>query len=268
LVTNPNVASVEDNQMIDRPTTPQPLASTSMGPPQLQLKTPPETGRVIIGLVDTAVQTLGNGLDSFLLKAQSAVAESTIDPNSPTHGTGMAETILRSLEATTKGTTSVQILPVNVYGSGETTSTFDVANGIVLAYNGGAQVINLSLGSEGDSQTLRDLIQQLSAKGIVFFAAKGNQPVTNPFYPAADPGVTPVTALDNGQLASYANRADIPSVGAPGTSVIYFDGKAYYVMGTSVSTAYVSGMAAGYMDTAHKSAGDAQTFILNKLTVK
>ena len=266
LSSNSDVASVENNYSIERPTIPSQLGSTTVPPPQLQLKDPPATGRIIVGLVDTGVQQLGNGLDSFLLKQQSVV-DGQPDPNSPSHGTAMAETILRSLESNTKGSTSVQILPVDVYGANETTSTFDVLNGIVLAYNGGAQIINLSLGSEGDSQSLRDMIKQLSDKNIVFFAAKGNQPVTTPFYPAADPNVYPVTALDpNGQLAAYANRADIPSIPAPGTSIIYYNGKAYYVTGTSPATAYVSGGFAGYMDVNHKTTAQALPVIQSRMT--
>jgi hypothetical protein len=267
LSSNSDVASVENNYSIDRPTIPSQLSSTTVPPPQLQLKDPPATGRIIVGLVDMAVQQpLGNGMDSFLLKEQSVV-DGQPDPNSPSHGTAMAETILRSLESNTKGSTSVQILPIDVYGGNETTSTFDVAKGVTLAYNGGAQIINLSLGSEGDSPMLRDLIQQLSDKGVVFFAAKGNQPVTAPFYPAADPDVFPVTALDNnGQLASYANRADIPSIPAPGTSIIYYKGQAYYVTGTSPATAYVSGGFAGYMDANHKTTAEALPVIQSRLT--
>jgi len=266
LSSNSDVASVENNFVIERPTVPVQLGSTTVPPPQLQLKDPPATGRIIIGLPDMAVQPLGNGLDKFLLP-QESVAEGQPDPNVPSHGTAMAETILRSLQANTKDGTSVQILPIDVYGSQETSSTWTIADGITKAYNGGAQVINLSLGSESDSPMLRDLISQLSDKNIVFFAAKGNQPVTTPFYPAADPNVYPVTALDpNGQLASYANRADIPSIPAPGTSIIYYNGQSYYVTGTSPATAYVSGGFAGYMDANHKTTAEALPVIQSKLT--
>jgi len=234
----------------------------------LQLNPPPDSGKIIVGLVDTALQPLGNDLDKFLLKPLSAAGDAQLDPNSPSHGTAMAETILRSLESITKGSTSVQILPVDVYGPNPTTSTFDVANGIVMAVNGGAKVINLSLGSDGDSPFLRDLISHVSAKNIDLFAAKGNQPVTTEFYPAAYQGVTAVTAIDQGQVAPYANRADIPEVGAPGTSVVYYNNQPYYVTGTSVSSAYVSGLASGYMDATHRSTADARTYIQNTLTVK
>lgn len=266
LSSNSDVASVENNVVIERPTIPVQLSSTTVPPPQLQLKDPPATGRIIIGLVDMAVQPLGNGLDNFLLKQQS-VAEGQPDPNTPSHGTAMAETMLRSLQANTQGSTSVQILPVDVYGNQEESSTWTIANGVTAAYNGGAQIINLSLGSDTDSPMLRDLISQLSDKNVVFIAAKGNTPVTSPFYPAADPDVFPVAALDsNGQLASYSNRAPIPSLAAPGTSVIYYNGQAYYVTGTSPAAATVSGAFAGVMDARHETTAQALPILQNRLT--
>src|SRR5439155_17716308 len=139
----------------------------------------------IVGLIDTGVQSLGPDLDKFLLKAISVAGESSLDPSSPSHGTGMAETILRSLELATKGSTSAQILPVDVYGAGENTTSWNVGVGIVQAINNGATVLNLSLGGTGDSASLRDLIKTVSARGIPIFAAAGNEPVTTPFYPAA-----------------------------------------------------------------------------------
>src|SRR5437588_500438 len=208
LASNSDVSSVDSNYSIERPPGPQEVASTTVPPPHLQLKPPADNGRIVIGLVDTAVQQLGGNLDSFLLKQLSVGDSAESSATSPLHGTAMAETILKALESSTKGATSVQILPVDVYGSQATTSTFDVANGITLAVNGGAKIINLSLGSDGDSPFLRDLVKEVSDKQIVLFGAKGNDPVTTPFFPAAYDGVTAVTALDQGQLASYANRAN------------------------------------------------------------
>jgi hypothetical protein len=269
LTDNPDVASVDSNYSIDRPPAPAGAQSSNLPPPpQLQLKPPPSTGRIIVGLVDTAMQPLGNGLDSFLLKQISVAGDAQLDPNSPAHGPSMAETILRSLAAMTKGSSSVQILPVDVYGPNAYTSTFDVANGIAQAVNGGANPINLSLGSEGESPFLHSVIQDASSKNIVFIGAAGNQPVTTPFYPAAYPEVMAVTAIDQGQIASYANRGAFVSLGAPGTSVIYFNNQPYYVTGTSAAAAFISGIAAGYMDTTHNSASQMQAFLRSNFGVK
>ena len=270
LAGNPDVASVDSNFSIDRPPTPAGAQGGSLPPPpQLQLNPPPSSGRVIVGLVDTALQPLGNGLDAFLLKALSAAGDAQLDPNNPSHGTSMAETLLRSLSAATKGNSSVQILPVDVYGPNATTSTFDVANGIAMAVNGGANPINLSLGSDGDSSFLHGIIQDGSSKGIVFIAAAGNTPVTSPFYPAAYPEVMGVTAVDQGQLAPYANRSPTDSLGAPGTSVIYFDGQPYVVTGTSASSATVAGVTSAFMEkNPGSTVSQVQDFLRNNFGIK
>ena len=134
-------------------------------------------------------------------------------------------------------------------------------NGVVQAANGGAKVINLSLGSQGDSPFLHKVIQEVSKQKVAVFAAAGNEPVTTPFYPAAYPEVMAVTAVDKGKIASYANRGDFVSLGAPGNSVVCYNGQPYYVAGTSASSAFASGMAAGYMDNTQGSVDQMQTFI-------
>jgi hypothetical protein len=121
----------------------------------------------------------------------------------------------------------------------------DVALGILVAVDAGANPINLSLGGPGDSSVVDSIIQQGEAKGIVFFAAAGNQPVGTPTYPAADSGVLAVTATQGGQIAPYANYGSFVSLAFPGGVVIYLGGTAYVVQGTSVSTATATGVAVG-----------------------
>ncbi len=248
LASNPDVASVESNYALNQPDVPQTLGA-SLAAPQLQLKPPPSSGKTIIGLIDTAVQPLGGNLDQFLLKQLSVAGNAQLDPNSPSHGTAMAETMLRTLQLLGNGSSSAQILPVDVYGANATTSTFDVAQGVALAIDNGANPINLSLGSSADSQILRDLIAQGNQQGITFYAAKGNTPDVTPEFPAADPGVTAVTAMDNnGQVAPWANRAPLSAVGAPGAVPITFNNQGFMVQGTSPATAIVSATAASLME--------------------
>lgn len=271
LAINPDVASVDSNYAIQPPAGPQAMPAGA-APIQLQLKPPPDNGRIIVGLVDTAVQPLGDNLDQFLLKQVSVAGDIQLASDSPTHGTAMAETLLRSLQSITQGNTSVQILPVNVYpggGGGEaSTSTFDVANGIIQAVNGGAKLINLSLGSPTESPFLQSVIQDVSKLNIPMFAAAGNEPVTTAFYPAAYPEVTAVTAIDNGQLAPYASRGSFVSLGAPGSSIVAFGNMAFGVQGTSVSSAYTSGLAAGYLETYGNNVGKMESFLSSNFGVK
>jgi hypothetical protein len=249
LAGNPDVVSVDSNFALDRP--PNGVGVTGTGlppPPHLDINPPADNCQTVVGLIDTALQPLGNNLDPFLLKPISVAGEAQLDPSTPSHGTSMAETMLRSLQAASKGSSGVRILPVDVYGPNASTSTFDVANGIAQAVNAGAKIVNLSLGSDGDSTFLHSVITDASAKNILFVGAAGNTPVTTPFYPAAYPEVNAVTAIDQGQLAPYANRGSFVSLGAPGTSIVYYQNQPYYVEGTSASAAFTSGMAAAYLE--------------------
>ncbi len=267
LALEPDVTAVDNNYEIDRF---PPLLGGQGGAsaPQLQMRPPPATGRVIVGLVDTAVQPLGNNLDQFLMKQVCVAGPAQLDPSTPTHGTAMAETMLNSLQQVTGGSTSVQILPVDVYGASDSTSTFNVANGIIQAVNGGARVINLSLGSPEDSPFLHEVVMQAQQSGILLISAAGNEPVTAPYYPAAYPEVRAVTAIDQGQLAPYANRGSFVSLAAPGLSLVPFGPVTWGVQGTSVSSATVSGAVAGYMDASRSSLSQAQSFLQNNFGVR
>lgn len=259
---NSEVTGVENNYYFDPPQDARGLLASPAPPLSLQLRPPPDSGRVIVGLVDTGVQPLGAELDKFFLKKISVAGEAVADPTLPSHGTSMAETLLRSLQAVTKGSTSAQILAVDVYGPNASTTTWNVINGIVAAVNGGANVINLSLGGPGGSDAMRDLVKSLNDRGIPIFAAAGNEPVATPFFPAAYPGVTAVTAMEQGKIPNYANYGSFVDVAAPDASVVYYGNQPWLVRGTSASAAYVTGMAAGMADTTRQSWAQIQAALL------
>ncbi len=255
LSNNPDVDSVDSNYTVERPIPAQQLDSNVAPDINLKLKDPSGDCNVIIGLIDTGVGSLGPNLDKFMLKS---ISVADCEPGSTpagqlTHGPAMAEKILRAVQGATSGSSSVKILPIDAYGGCPTTTTFDVTKGVYTAVNSGANIINLSLGSSGDSSILHNLITQASQQGVVFFGAAGNEPVTTPTYPAAYPEVVAVTAGDrNGQIASYANRGSFVDIMTPGTSIVPFNGQSYIVNGTSSATAYASGIAAGLADANHE----------------
>jgi thermitase len=248
LQTNPDVAAVDYNYIFDPPVAPRPVANASAGPVALTLD-PSSAGdpcNPVVGLIDTPMQSLGSQLDPFLMKSINVTGDTTTPSATlPTHATAMAETILRAISQQ-GGSSSVRILPVDVYGASETATSWNVALGVQAAVDGGATVLNLSLGGTTDGAILDNIIQQALARGVVIFAAAGNQPVSTPTYPAAIPGVNAVTALGQpGQLASYANFGSFVEMALPGASVVYLGNQAYVVQGTSPATAYATGVAAG-----------------------
>jgi len=248
LKNNSDVLAVDYNYVLDPPVTPQLLANAPVGPVSLTLD-PATTGdpcNPVVGLIDTQVQSLGSQLDPFMLKPISVAGDTGTNTSTLTHGTAMAETILRAVSQAAGGNSPVRILSVDVYGAGETTTTsWNVALGIQAAVDNGATMLNLSLGGPSDSAVLDSVIQQAIAAGIPVYAAAGNQPVSTPTYPAAAPGVIAVTATQGGQLAPYADFGSFVSLALPGASVVYLGGQAYIIQGTSPATAYATGVAAG-----------------------
>ena len=266
LADNPDVASVDFNYPVDTYPAPDVSQSTS---PDFKLNPATNNGpcQLIIGMIDTplSVQSLPPSYAPFVKTPISVVGPNTIPSTTLTHGTAMLETILPAVQSKSPtGSSSVSILPVDVYGNSESTTTFDVAHGIQTAIDNGATMLSMSLGSTGNSQVLQNVISQAAQLGIPMYAAAGNEPVTTPTYPAAYPGVVAVTASDpSGGIASYANRGSFVQLIAPGDNIVPFDGQNYLVEGTSTSTAIVSGTAAGLADSAHVCA-DQATALLQK----
>jgi hypothetical protein len=275
LQNNSDVLAVDYDCYFDPPPVAQPVSSSvlpsGVAPVPLALNppTPGDPCSPIVGMIDTGIQSqsLGN-LNQSMLPSISVVGDSgsgtaaqsignpvELTPKQvaaagsaalPSHGTAMAETILRAISQASGGSSSVRILPVNVYGTSETTTSWNVALGVQAAVNNGATILNLSLGGSSDSSVLDSVIQQALADGVVIFAAAGNTPVNTPTYPAAIPGVNDVTALGSpGQLAAYANFSPQVDLALPGASVVYIGSQAYIVQGTSAATAYATGVAAG-----------------------
>ncbi len=270
LDSNPDVGAVESNFSVSPPTRTTRVQASSTPPFPLRPKISTDASKVVVGLIDTPVQSLAAGMNEFLLPALHVAGDPGPSDGQVMHGTSMAETILQglTLAPAEKGGSSVRVLPVDVYGPRPETTTFDVANGIYTAINAGATVINLSMAGDGGSPLLSALIQESYKGGVLFFGAAGNQPSTSPTYPAAYPEVVAVTAGDKkGNLAPYANRGSFVDVIAPGLSLVEYNGQSYLVSGTSASTAYVSGTAAGYRSSG-KTSSQVEQYIRETMAVK
>jgi hypothetical protein len=244
LQSNSDVATVEYNYILNPPPAPQAIANGPTGPVSLTLNPPGSSGRVIVGMVDTAMQSPGSDLSKFLLQQISIAGDANLSSTVPTHAYSMFQTIIEGMAAQ-GGSTSAQILSVDIYGNSETTTSWNLILGLQAAVNGGANIINLSLGGTTDSPVLDDFINQILAKGIIIFAATGNSGENTVDSPAADPGVIAVAATQGNHLAPYSNYGTGTALALPGASVVYMGSQAWMVQGTSPATAYATGIAAG-----------------------
>ena len=234
--------AIENNQQFEAPDAPVAVSGMTAPPLRLTATVRPDGNRRVIALIDSAPQPLAPAFQSFLLPTVDVVSGGAAS-GGPSHGTSMAEAMVRGLSAGSTET-STRIQPYNVYGASESASTWDVARGITKAAQDGSTIINLSLGSAQDSPYLRDVIQQVTGQGALVIAAAGNNGSMDPFYPAAYEATLAVTATGrSGQLTPYANRGGFVDLGVPGSTVVQMDGQSWVVQGTSVSAAFASGMA-------------------------
>ena len=155
---------------------------------------------------------------------------------------------------------SLRVLDKN--GTGDVAAAVEA---IDYATSHGAQVINLSWGTTGNSVSLSQAITRAIARGVVVVCSAGNssQDLDNtPYYPASFkiPNLIAVAATDGfDQLTSFSNWGKkSTSVAAPGVNILTTQrgGDYWLVSGTSAAAPLVSGIA-GLLKTFRPSANPA-----------
>ena len=163
-----------------------------------------------------------------------------------THVAGVVGAVINN-NAGIAGMAQAQLMAVKVMNdSGEGTDSY-VASGIRWAVDNGADIITMSLGVDGMSTTLNNMINYASNHGVVMVAASGNSGTSVISYPAAYPKVIAVGAVDSSERrASFSNFGDALDVMAPGVSIYSTQlGTGYqYLSGTSTAAPFVAGLAA------------------------
>lgn len=136
------------------------------------------------------------------------------------HGTHVAGTIAQS---TNNGIGCVGvapqalIMPIKVLSASGTGKISNIAEGIRLAANKGAKVINMSLGGPLPSGILESALKHAHKKGVIIVCAAGNSNSENVSYPARYPQCIAVSATRfDDELTFYTNRGKRIDIAAPG----------------------------------------------------
>ena len=212
-------------------------------------------GGVPVAIVDSGVAVSHEALADANISVLDVIAK----PNAPTttatpevHGTAIASIIVGhgQLQGIAP---DVALLAIRAFketdpkSGAARSSAFHLSKGISAAIDHGARVINLSLTGPQDRLVAHTVEQALMAKIAVIAAAGNAGPGAPPAYPAAQAGVIAVTATDDDdRLYRHANRGPYVTLAAPGVDILVAKPpKGYdYLSGTSMATAFVSGLSA------------------------
>ncbi len=209
---------------------------------------------VIVAVVDTGVDLNHQEFEGRLTPGYDFVDDDETADDGNSHGTHVAGTIAGARDSS--GITGVapdaSIMPIRVLDNNGSGWLSDIIAGVRWAAENDADVINLSLGGGGFSQSMADAIAFASEQGSVVVMAAGNSGGSSPAFPAAHAeahGLAVGAVNQQRNLAGFSNRAGTTAldyVTAPGVDVyssIPGDEYARY-SGTSMATPHVAGVAA------------------------
>jgi subtilisin family serine protease len=194
-------------------------------------------------------ETWGRGVKVALMDTPVEGVDK-IEGETAGHGTAMRSLIQGQSGAARGAAPGAELLAFSVLDQDGKGNSFGLAEAILKATDQGARVINMSLGSEGDSPVVRDAVAYALARNVVLVAAAGNEAVNRVSYPAAYDGVIAVASVDAGGSHLYfSNRGKALDLAAPGYAVdaAWPGGKIAKVSGTSASTALVTGAVAALL---------------------
>ena len=169
------------------------------------------------------------------------------------HGTAVASMIIGNGNFTPGVAPGAEIISVRVADDLGMSDSFLLAQGIISAVDAGAPLINISMGSLGQSALLEQAIAYAGERGALIFAAAGNNGIDQVYYPAAYDGVIAVGAVDAaGDHLAFSNTGSQIDISAPGYAInaAWPGDQAARVSGTSFSTPIVVGVTAAVMSEA------------------
>ena len=198
---------------------------------------------VRIAMLDTGVgkhETLGSRVREIDLVSSSQTSAAEIHG----HGTAVAA-LMVGRDGVSQGIVpAANLLSIRIADENGSSNSFLLAQGIVRAVDEGAQIINISMASYGDSLLVQDAVAYAGEKQVLIVASAGNEGYTVPAYPAAYESVIAVGAVDAaGQHLAFSNTGEAIDVAAPGFEVLAaWPGEEYTSFtGTSAAAPLVAG---------------------------
>ncbi|GAA3550695.1 S8 family serine peptidase [Kribbella ginsengisoli] len=215
------------------------------------------SGTQYIAVLDTGVDIGHPDLAGRLVAGYNAISPGSQPIDDEGHGTmtlGLIAAAGNNAIGVAGTAWTAKAMPVKVLDHEGSGFDSDIIKGLNWAVQHGADVVNMSLGSDQDDPVLHDAIAQAVADGVVVVVAAGNDGNSVLQYPASYPEVIAVAATDErGKLSDFSSFGDWVDVAAPGVHLLSTGLRAktdpdyvpyWYCTGTSCSAPIVTGIAA------------------------
>ncbi|WP_101843576.1 S8 family peptidase [Halobacillus sp. Marseille-P3879] len=252
---NPNVEYAEPNYEFDTTWTPNDTYynSAQYGPQHTNTEAAWDITRgnssQQIAIVDSGVDYNHPDLDGKTIRGYDFIDydDNPMDENGHgTHVAGTAAAETNNSQGVAGMAPDTDILAVRALDANGSGSLAAIADAIRYSADQGAEVINLSLGCDCDTQTLENAVNYAWNQGSVVIAAAGNDGVSTTFEPASYNNVIAVGAVDQyDNKASFSNYGTWVDVAAPGVDIASTvpNGGYAYMSGTSMASPHVAGLA-------------------------
>ena len=213
----------------------------------------PLARQVRVGLIDGPVDTGVPALAGVPVRSTSVLSGGD-HQGSADHATGIAALIASpggsgAPPGIAPGAQIYSVVAFARTGGREVARLENIAQALDWLIESRVELINMSL-TGPENETLAELIRLADGKGIVMLAATGNGGREGVAYPASDPRVIGVTAVDAARrLYRKANTGPGVDFAAPGVDVLVpgRGGKASYRSGTSYASAVATAVVAQMM---------------------
>lgn len=194
---------------------------------------------LLIAVIDTGVAP-HDGLSGDIRHINLSASTSEVQNG---HGTAVSSLMVGRDGIAPGVSPGASLLDIRIADESGSSSSFLLAEGILRAADEGADIINISLGSFGDSLLVRRAVEFATEQGIVIVSSSGNEGLAQPTFPAAYPEVVAVGAVDRrGTLVDFSNTGTALDITAPGLQVnaAWLDNRHISFSGTSASSPYVA----------------------------
>jgi len=207
---------------------------------------------VTIAVLDSGVApdaTFGSGRVQYLDIGLGAAPGTGADDG---HGTAVAALAAGQSPDAPGVAPDASVLSIRITDASGQSDIFTVAQAIVAAVDAGVPIVNISFGGYATTGVLTQAIDYATQRGTVIVASAGNDQAAQLTWPAADPRVVSVGAVDAlEQQVYFSNAGPELKLTAPGYGVqtAWLDGQRVDFDGTSASAPIAAGAIAALMST-------------------